>query len=110
MRSQFESLTAPLIQRTVDPSKKALNDAGVKASEINGVILVGERTRTPRVVETVKTIFGGESSNPDEAVVIGASIQGALWISPENGISVWARGWHIAQAFISSLDGCDEDI
>ena len=64
----------------------------------------------PQVIETVKTIFGGESSNPNEAVGISASIQGALWISPENGISVWARRWHIAQAFISSLDGCDEDI
>ena len=81
MRSQFESLTAPLIQRTVDPCKKALNDAGVKASEINEVILVGGMTRMPRVVETVKSIFGREPSkgvNPDEAVAIGASIQGGV--------------------------------
>ncbi|KAF8266809.1 heat shock protein 70 [Lactarius quietus] len=81
MRSQFESLTAPLIQRTVDPCKKALTDAGVKASEINEVILVGGMTRMPRVVETVKSIFGREPSkgvNPDEAVAIGASIQGGV--------------------------------
>jgi molecular chaperone DnaK len=81
MRSQFESLTAPLIQRTVDPCKKALNDAGVKASEINEVILVGGMTRMPRVVETVKSVFGREPSkgvNPDEAVAIGASIQGGV--------------------------------
>ena len=81
MRSQFESLTAPLIQRTVDPCKKALNDAGVKASEINEVILVGGMSRMPRVVETVKSIFGREPSkgvNPDEAVAIGAAIQGGV--------------------------------
>ncbi|KAA1470402.1 heat shock protein 70 [Dentipellis sp. KUC8613] len=80
-RSQFESLTGPLIQRTVDPCKKALADAGVKASDINEVILVGGMTRMPRVVETVKTIFGREPSkgvNPDEAVAIGASIQGGV--------------------------------
>ncbi|EGO26396.1 hypothetical protein SERLADRAFT_463424 [Serpula lacrymans var. lacrymans S7.9] len=81
MRSQFESLVAPLIQRTVDPCRKALNDAGVKANEINEVILVGGMTRMPRVSETVKSIFGREPSkgvNPDEAVAIGASIQGGV--------------------------------
>ncbi|RPD57734.1 heat shock protein 70 [Lentinus tigrinus ALCF2SS1-7] len=81
MRSQFESLTSPLIQRTVDPCKKALSDAGVKASEVNEVILVGGMTRMPRVVETVKSIFGREPSkgvNPDEAVAIGAAIQGGV--------------------------------
>ncbi|KDQ52809.1 hypothetical protein JAAARDRAFT_39796 [Jaapia argillacea MUCL 33604] len=81
MRSQFESLVAPLVQRTVDPCKKALSDAGVKASEINEVILVGGMTRMPRVVETVKGIFGREPNkgvNPDEAVAIGASIQGGV--------------------------------
>ncbi|KAI0253651.1 heat shock protein 70 [Lactifluus subvellereus] len=70
LRSQFESLTAPLIQRTVEPCKKALTDAGVKPSDINEVILVGGMTRMPRVVETVKTVFGREPSkgvNPDEA-------------------------------------------
>ncbi|KDQ57146.1 hypothetical protein JAAARDRAFT_194320 [Jaapia argillacea MUCL 33604] len=81
MRSQFESLVAPLIQRTVDPCKKALSDAGVKASEINEVILVGGMTHMPRVVETAKGIFGREPNkgvNPDEAVAIGASIQGGV--------------------------------
>ncbi|KAI0262823.1 heat shock protein 70 family, partial [Russula aff. rugulosa BPL654] len=74
-------LTAPLMQRTVDPCKKALADAGIKASDINEVILVGGMTRMPRVAETVKTIFGREPSkvvNPDEAVAIGASIQGGV--------------------------------
>src|SRR5882762_8558644 len=81
MRSQFEALAAPLVQRTVEPCKKALADAGIKASEINEVILVGGMTRMPRVSETVKSIFGREPSkgvNPDEAVAIGASIQGGV--------------------------------
>ncbi|KAJ3513972.1 hypothetical protein NLJ89_g2639 [Agrocybe chaxingu] len=81
MRSQFESLVNPLVQRTIDPCKKALSDAGVKASEINEVILVGGMTRMPKVGETVKSIFGREPSkgvNPDEAVAIGAAIQGGV--------------------------------
>jgi len=81
IRSQFEALVGPLIQRTVDPCKKALSDAGVKPNEINEVILVGGMTRMPRVAETVKGIFGREPSkgvNPDEAVAIGAAIQGGV--------------------------------
>ncbi|KAF8270749.1 heat shock protein 70 family [Lactarius quietus] len=58
IHSQFESLTAPLIQRTVDPCKKALTDAGVKASKINEVTLVGGLKSMPQVVETGKSIFG----------------------------------------------------
>ena len=64
-------------RHAIDPCKKALTDAGVKASEVNEVILVGGMTRMPRVVETVKGVFGREPSkgvNPDEAVAIGASI------------------------------------
>ncbi|KZT74017.1 heat shock protein 70 [Daedalea quercina L-15889] len=81
LRSQFEGLVNSLIQRTVEPCKKALADAGVKASEVNEVILVGGMTRMPKVVDTVKTIFGRDPSkgvNPDEAVAIGASIQGGV--------------------------------
>jgi molecular chaperone DnaK len=81
MRSQFESLVEPLVRRTIEPCKKALGDAGVKPSEIDEVILVGGMTRMPKVVETVKGIFGREPSkgvNPDEAVAIGASIQGGV--------------------------------
>lgn len=81
LRSQFEALVNPLVQRTVDPCKKALADAGVKASEVDEVILVGGMTRMPKVVETVKTVFGREPSkgvNPDEAVAIGASIQAGV--------------------------------
>lgn len=80
-RSKFEQLVSPLISRTVDPCKKALSDAGIKASEIQEVILVGGMSRMPRVVETVKGVFGREPSkgvNPDEAVAIGASIQGGV--------------------------------
>jgi molecular chaperone DnaK len=81
LRSQFESLVQPLVKRTVDPCRRALTDAGVKSSEIDEVVLVGGMTRMPKVVETVKGIFGREPSkgvNPDEAVAIGASIQGGV--------------------------------
>jgi molecular chaperone DnaK len=80
-RSQFEALVQPLVQRTFEPCKKALADAGIKASEVNEVILVGGMSRMPKVVETVKGIFGRDPSkgvNPDEAVAIGASIQGGV--------------------------------
>ncbi|KAF8151193.1 heat shock protein 70 family [Pholiota molesta] len=81
LRSQFEALVEPLVRRTIDPCKKALNDAGVKANEINEVILVGGMTRMPKVADTVKSIFGRDPSkgvNPDEAVAIGAAIQGGV--------------------------------
>lgn len=80
-RSRFEQLVKPLVDRTIDPCKKALSDAGVKPSEINDVILVGGMTRMPKVGETVKSVFGREPSkgvNPDEAVAIGASIQAGV--------------------------------
>jgi len=81
LRSQFESLTSPLVQRTVEPCKKAEADAGVKSSDINEIILVGGVTCMPKVVETVKTSLGRKPSkavNPDEAVAIGASIRGGV--------------------------------
>nr|AAA35314.1 mitochondrial heat shock protein [Schizosaccharomyces pombe] len=80
-RAQFEKLVDPLVRRTIDPCKRALKDANLQTSEINEVILVGGMTRMPRVVETVKSIFKREpakSVNPDEAVAIGAAIQGGV--------------------------------
>ncbi|KAJ3539563.1 hypothetical protein NMY22_g4680 [Coprinellus aureogranulatus] len=80
-RFQFEVLVQPLVQCTIEPCKKALADAGVKASEVNDVILVGGMSRMPKVVDTIKAIFGRDPSkgvNPDEAVTIGASIQGGV--------------------------------
>lgn len=80
-RSQFEQLVAKLISQTVGPCKKAISDAGVKASEIEEVILVGGMSRMPRVIDTVKAVFGRDPSkgvNPDEAVAVGASIQGGV--------------------------------
>lgn len=80
-RAQFETLTEPLIKRTVDPVKKALKDANLNTSEISDVLLVGGMSRMPKVVETVKQLFNKEPSkavNPDEAVAIGAAIQGAV--------------------------------
>ncbi|KAL3232336.1 Import motor subunit, mitochondrial [Nakaseomyces bracarensis] len=80
-RAQFETLTEPLIKRTIDPVKKALKDANLSTSDISDVLLVGGMSRMPKVVETVKQLFGKEPSkavNPDEAVAIGAAIQGAV--------------------------------
>lgn len=80
-RAQFETLVDGLIKKTVDPVKKALKDANMSTSDIGEVILVGGMTRMPKVVETVKSLFGKEPSkavNPDEAVAIGAAIQGAV--------------------------------
>jgi molecular chaperone DnaK len=80
-RAKFESIVKPLIDRTLEPCQKALRDAGIKASELNDVILVGGMTRMPRVIETVKANFGKEPSkgvNPDEAVAMGAAIQAGV--------------------------------
>ncbi len=80
-RAKLESLVDDLITRTLDPCKAALKDAGVKASEIDDVILVGGMTRMPKVFETVKSFFGREPArnvNPDEVVAIGAAIQAAV--------------------------------
>eukprot|EP00112_Aurelia_sp_Birch-Aquarium-sp1_P009306 Seg2052.6 transcript_id=Seg2052.6/GoldUCD/mRNA.D3Y31 product="Stress-70 protein mitochondrial" protein_id=Seg2052.6/GoldUCD/D3Y31 len=80
-RAKFEQLVGDLIQRTVNPCKKAMQDAGVKNSEIGDVLLVGGMSRMPKVQETVQEIFGRPPSkavNPDEAVAIGAAIQGGV--------------------------------
>jgi molecular chaperone DnaK len=80
-RAKLESLVEDLIARSVEPCKIALKDAGVSSSEINDVILVGGQTRMPKVQEVVKDIFGKEPRkdvNPDEAVAVGASIQGGV--------------------------------
>jgi molecular chaperone DnaK len=80
-RSDFEKLVADLIKKTIEPCKKAIKDAGISTSDIKEVILVGGMSRMPKVVETVKQIFGKEPSkavNPDEAVAMGAAIQGGV--------------------------------
>jgi len=80
-RAKLESLVEELVQRSLEPCKVALQDAGMKASEIDEVILVGGQTRMPLVQEKVKEFFGKEPRkdvNPDEAVAMGAAIQGAV--------------------------------
>src|SRR6202521_2964915 len=80
-RAKLEQLVEDLIQRTIEPCRAALRDAGLKASEIEEVILVGGMTRMPKVIETVKQFFGKEpnrSVNPDEVVAIGAAIQAGV--------------------------------
>ena len=80
-RAKFESLVDDLIQKTVEPCRIAIKDAGVKISDISDVILVGGMTRMPKVQDTVKEIFGKEPRkdvNPDEAVAVGAAIQAGV--------------------------------
>ena len=80
-RAKLESLVEDFIKRTIEPCKAALKDAGVTASEIDEVVLVGGMTRMPKIVETVKEFFGKEPNkgvNPDECVALGAAIQGAV--------------------------------
>ena len=80
-RSKFEQLVDDLVQRTIDPCKIALKDAGLNASNIDEVILVGGSTRIPKIQEIVKSFFNKEpnrSVNPDEVVAIGAAIQGGV--------------------------------
>jgi molecular chaperone DnaK len=80
-RAKLEALVDDLVQRTVEPCKAALKDAGVSAGEIDEVILVGGMTRMPKIVETVKNFFGREPHrgvNPDEVVALGAAIQAGV--------------------------------
>ena len=80
-RAKLESLVDDLVQRTVDPCQAALKDAGLKAGEIDEVVLVGGMTRMPKVIETVKNFFGKEPHkgvNPDEVVAVGAAIQAGV--------------------------------
>ncbi|GAA0237863.1 molecular chaperone DnaK [Castellaniella daejeonensis] len=80
-RSKLEALVEELIERTIEPCRVAIKDAGVKASDIDDVILVGGMTRMPKVQEKVKEFFGREPRkdvNPDEAVAAGAAIQGSV--------------------------------
>jgi molecular chaperone DnaK len=88
-RAQFESMTDDLVQRTLGPCKKALKDAGLKASDIDEVILVGGSTRIPKVQEEVEKLFGKKPSknvNPDEVVAIGAAIQGGVLTGEVNDV------------------------
>src|SRR6201996_1734006 len=80
-RAKLEALVDDFVQKTVEPCKQALKDAGTKTSDINEVILVGGMTRMPKIVETVKTLFNREPHrgvNPDEVVAVGAAIQAGV--------------------------------
>ncbi|WP_370306940.1 molecular chaperone DnaK, partial [Sphingobium abikonense] len=80
-RAKLEALVDDLVQKTIEPCKAALKDAGLSAGEIDEVILVGGMTRMPKIIETVKTFFGREPHkgvNPDEVVAIGAAIQAGV--------------------------------
>ena len=80
-RAQFEQMTDDLFERTKEPCRQALADAGISADKVDEVLLVGGSSRMPKVQELVKSIFGKEGSravNPDEAVAVGAAIQAAF--------------------------------
>ena len=80
-RAKFESLVEDLVEKTIEPCRIAVKDAGIKASDISDVILVGGQTRMPKVQEKVKDIFGKEPRkdvNPDEAVAVGAAVQAGV--------------------------------
>lgn len=80
-RAKLEALVGALVERTLEPCKKALKDAGLRANEIDEVVLVGGMTRMPKVIETVKGFFGREPHrgvNPDEVVAVGAAIQAGV--------------------------------
>lgn len=80
-RAKLEALVEDLVERTIQPCKAAMKDAGISSSDIDEVILVGGMTRMPKIIETVKSFFGKEPHrgvNPDEVVAVGAAIQGAV--------------------------------
>ena len=80
-RAKFEAMVQPLVDKTLEPCRKCLKDAGVSTSDIHEVVLVGGMTRMPKVIEEVKRFFGKEPArnvNPDEVVAIGAAIQGGV--------------------------------
>jgi molecular chaperone DnaK len=80
-RAKFEQMTDSLVQRTLEPCRKALEDAGMRPNEVDEVILVGGSTRIPRIQEEVERFFGkkpNRSVNPDEVVAIGAAVQGGI--------------------------------
>ncbi|MFN3481689.1 molecular chaperone DnaK [Rhabdaerophilum calidifontis] len=80
-RAKFESLVDDLVQRTIEPCKKALKDAGIQAGQVDEVVLVGGMTRMPKIQEVVKSFFGKEPHkgvNPDEVVAIGAAVQAGV--------------------------------
>ena len=88
-RAKFDELTSDLVQRTMTPVKQALSDAGLSASQIDKVLLVGGSTRIPAVQEAVKNFTGKEpfkGINPDECVAIGAAIQGGVLSKDVNGV------------------------
>jgi len=80
-RAKFEELTSDLVEKSIEPCKKALEDAGLSTSDLNEVILVGGSTRIPLVQKKVEEFFGKKpnaSVNPDEAVALGAAVQAGI--------------------------------
>src|SRR5437763_16296583 len=90
-RAKLEQLIEDIIQRSVNPCRQALKDAGVDASKIDEVVLVGGQTRMPRIQHLVKELFGKEGHkgvNPDEVVAIGAAVQAGVLSGDEDDVSL----------------------
>lgn len=88
-RAKFEQLADTLVQRTLEPCKRALKDSGYSTSDIDEVILVGGSTRIPKIQEVVESFFGKKPSkgvNPDEVVAVGAAIQGGVLTGDVEGV------------------------
>ena len=88
-RAKLEALVSDLVERTVEPCRNAMKDAGVSATDIDEVVLVGGQTRMPKVQDQVKQLFGKEAHkgvNPDEVVAVGAAIQGAILAGDVKGV------------------------
>ena len=89
-RARFEELNADLFRKTMGPVKKAMEDARLKKSKINEIVLVGGSTRIPKVQELLKEFFGGKEPckgvNPDEAVAYGAAVQGGIIRGEDKGL------------------------
>ncbi len=91
-RAKLESLVEDLVERTIEPCRIALKDAGIDVSKIDDVILVGGQTRMPLVQKQVAEFFGKEPRkdvNPDEAVAMGAAIQARCWLATSRTCCCW---------------------
>ena len=100
-RAKLESLVEDLVQKTIEPCRIALKDAGLSMKDVGEVILVGGQTRMPLVQKAVKDFFGNEPRkdvNPDEAVAVGAAIQGGVLVGRRQGRAAARRDAAVARA------------
>jgi endoplasmic reticulum chaperone BiP len=110
-RARFEELNADLFKKTLGPVKKAMEDAGMAAKDIDEIVLVGGSTRIPKVQELLKTYFNGKEANkgvnPDEAVAYGAAVLVCLCKKPPSCVAPnWKRNHVGSSAHVQALGRC----